>query len=805
VKARWLILLAIVAVVGTSMSGVLVARTPGKDRPSKTPAASPVAPDPSPTASVGPVGDDTGLPAPSAEPGPWADWVPPTWDDPVSVVGPVVAASSPPPDPGAASVTAATADAFVESPVYGLVPANQIALVLEAGPDRAAAESIAAQLGGRIIGEVELVGAYLVETAGTTVADLEAGLAAARAIDGVAYATTNQGTATFSETGEIWGVRMSPLEDPAYAGERGDGYELIGVQAAWDYIRASGIEVQPARIGIVDDGLYAGTGEFDGGTTIETTEPDASLATPKPITASDGNTYADPTGSHGTGVATIACGDADDGGAAGVASVLGAKLTCSHTNLWSPTYGGKVTPTAADPKDPTIQDYGQYGPSQFGDMVAIMAQVKAAKDTVPPYSTVINLSWGAKDPKTTDPEVVKAYRAFFTKLSEKYPNVTFVAAAGNEGQAVDGAQYYPAGFNLPNIITVGNVRNDASVDATSNRPGKDFEVSIFAPGTQSVQGYDRENQRPLTTVGGTSQAAPQVTATVALLKSLNPDLTGAQIKRIIDVTARQKGGIRILAVDEAVRFVIDLNRKLAGLPPLSPEELRNRGVVDAVARPLKDAPGEYLVRGIVQAVDEKAGTDLTISVDGGKVIEGRTPRFLAKPGQLGWIIRLNETKGTVIVRRTDTEAGSRILIEPIDINGTWKGTFTFTRVDIDPELLKLAEEEGCTIDSLDSLKGKALPLTMVIRVDKKGRGEVVMTIDMSSIKDKKGVPLESEPQTLQFTYSGNVLTFKAEAGSGVKGSMTGFAKKTGDIVTISGTMSQKGKGISIRAVWSVSG
>jgi subtilisin family serine protease len=76
--------------------------------------------------------------------------------------------------------------------------------------------------------------------------------------------------------------------------------------------------------------------------------------------------------------------------------------------------------------------------------------------------------------------------------------------------------------------------------------------------------------------GGTSAATPQVSAAAALLLSLNPDLSAAEIKQILSDTARpgpaEVGG-KILAVDQAVLKVINQQRDSMGLPAVTGEEL----------------------------------------------------------------------------------------------------------------------------------------------------------------------------------------------------------------------------------------
>ena len=138
-----------------------------------------------------------------------------------------------------------------------------------------------------------------------------------------------------------------------------------------------------------------------------------------------------------------------------------------------------------------------------------------------------------------------------------------------------------------------------------------------------------------------------------------------------------------------------------------------------------------------------------------------------------------------------------------DINGRWAGTFTFTEVDIDPEVAKEAEAQGCTMAMLDALKGKVLPMTMTIKMGAVPKGTALVKIDMSSLKDAKGKPLQSSPQTFSFSYVGNKLTFQLEQSSGSTSAMSGVVVDNGGGIVIQGTMTVSGKGYSAKAVWTV--
>jgi cell wall-associated protease len=134
---------------------------------------------------------------------------------------------------------------------------------------------------------------------------------------------------------------------------------------------------------------------------------------------------------------------------------------------------------------------------------------------------VINLSLGW--PRAMDTDFMrKAFEFAFKR------GTTIVAAAGNDGGIAD---IYPC--NYPGVICVGATRVDGKITGFSNYGG---QVDIVAPGDNilstiptkltslntNIQGFDYGT--------GTSQAAPFVSATVALLKAAYPKENAAQIR-----------------------------------------------------------------------------------------------------------------------------------------------------------------------------------------------------------------------------------------------------------------------------------
>jgi hypothetical protein len=109
------------------------------------------------------------------------------------------------------------------------------------------------------------------------------------------------------------------------------------------------------------------------------------------------------------------------------------------------------------------------------------------------------------------------------------PKVLFVGAAGNAGTSLDAAN--PATrFSLPNFLLVGAVdRSGAIADYTNIGP----EVTIYANGDR-VPARLPGGQASFPT--GTSMATPNVANVAAKMLAVNPRLTGAQLRTLLEQT-----------------------------------------------------------------------------------------------------------------------------------------------------------------------------------------------------------------------------------------------------------------------------
>lgn len=157
------------------------------------------------------------------------------------------------------------------------------------------------------------------------------------------------------------------------------------------------------------------------------------------------------------------------------------------------------------------------GANQFGRIGDFLRANKAR---------VVNMSWGFDVDRMPASEAAMLKKRMQDLLSA-FPETLFVAAAGNEDNAIDIRRLVPAGLSAPNLLTVGAVDQDGQVTFFTNVGGG---VSLYANGdmVRSIgpTGY------PLV-MSGTSMAAPQVCNVAAKLLSQHPELTVTELKRLL--------------------------------------------------------------------------------------------------------------------------------------------------------------------------------------------------------------------------------------------------------------------------------
>ena len=134
---------------------------------------------------------------------------------------------------------------------------------------------------------------------------------------------------------------------------------------------------------------------------------------------------------------------------------------------------------------------------------------------------IMNNSWGGGGFSRALEEAIRA-------ASDE--GILFVAAAGNANNDNDANPFYPAGYDLPNVVSV------MATDQSDARAGfSNFgatTVDLAAPGVGILSTVPGGGEQSF---NGTSMASPHVAGAAALVLAVEPDLAMAELKaRLLD-------------------------------------------------------------------------------------------------------------------------------------------------------------------------------------------------------------------------------------------------------------------------------
>jgi len=149
--------------------------------------------------------------------------------------------------------------------------------------------------------------------------------------------------------------------------------------------------------------------------------------------------------------------------------------------------------------------------------------VQAIKYAVAMGANIINYSGGGTDYSRDEYNAVK---------EAQKKGILFVAAAGNERSNSDVSKYYPADYDLDNIISVTAINPNTEVLSTSNYGTN--SVHIAAPG-EGIFSTLPDGKYGLMT--GTSQATAFVSGVAALILASNRNFDYTQVRKQILSTA----------------------------------------------------------------------------------------------------------------------------------------------------------------------------------------------------------------------------------------------------------------------------
>lgn len=143
---------------------------------------------------------------------------------------------------------------------------------------------------------------------------------------------------------------------------------------------------------------------------------------------------------------------------------------------------------------------------------------------------IISASWGSTQKSRALSDAIK-------RAGEE--GILFVAAAGNNGDDSDKRPHYPAGYNLPNLMSVAALDRNDKLASFSNYGAK--SVHIAAPGKEILSTWLHGE---FYVASGTSMATPEVSGVAALVLSVNPKMTVAELRKRLESTTDKLASLK---------------------------------------------------------------------------------------------------------------------------------------------------------------------------------------------------------------------------------------------------------------------
>jgi len=305
----------------------------------------------------------------------------------------------------------------------------------------------------------------------------------------------------------IYNNNLTP-PDPGFSDNHKNwSYQAVKVYSAWDKTEGN----PDIIVAIIDDGFDLGHPEFEGKIVKPFNIP---AGNSRPNTA-EGRMF------HGTHVAATAIGNV--GNAQGLCGIA---PRCAFMPIQVGDRNGNMSTTA-------IIDAIFYAIDNGADVVNMSLGVPA-----PPGMSNLSIDEQEEIIRNTYLDDEDLWNQIFKVADDN--NVTFVLAGGNDDCLIglDAMQRTPYTINVSAI----NPLNRKAVFSNYGRLS-----TISAPG---VEIYSALPDKSFGFLQGTSMAAPMVTGGVALLKSVNPDLTTQEIVQILQETG--------VPIDEHVKIVGNL-------------------------------------------------------------------------------------------------------------------------------------------------------------------------------------------------------------------------------------------------------
>ena len=182
--------------------------------------------------------------------------------------------------------------------------------------------------------------------------------------------------------------------------------------------------------------------------------------------------------------------------------------------------------------------------------------------------------------------------------------IAFPTAAGNDASDTDNSPQYPAGYAIPNVISVAAIDSNNNLASFSNYGAA--SVDIAAPGV-SIKSTTPNNT--YASYSGTSMATPHVSGALALLFAVEPSLTVAQaIERLYTSGTDRSSLAGLIRTGRSLNLAALVRNQNAPVPTPSPTPTPCGYTVT----PVTSTPNRAAESGTLRVTDDDAYATLTL-------------------------------------------------------------------------------------------------------------------------------------------------------------------------------------------------
>ena len=161
--------------------------------------------------------------------------------------------------------------------------------------------------------------------------------------------------------------------------------------------------------------------------------------------------------------------------------------------------------------------------SGSGTIAGLLAGVNYAMEM---GARISSNSWGSG----VSSSIAEYYESTWDQVLQNNPDHLFIAAAGNDATEInDDLRPMACGLVEPNLMCVASSQSDGTMSSFSNY-GEDY-IHVFAPGSSI---YSTLPDDSYASWSGTSMATPMVSGLAALVMTMREDLTGAEVRAVIE-------------------------------------------------------------------------------------------------------------------------------------------------------------------------------------------------------------------------------------------------------------------------------